>query len=70
MSGEATVEFPFEIIVKYEDVSGRRKFETKVRLVYSAGEHGGALVDATAGRLPHREFKIINVVGMDVKRLS
>ena len=67
-TGEAKDEFPFEITIFYEDVSGKRKFETKVSLVYSPGTQVVAGLEAMA--LPHRERQIIEVVGMDVKRLS
>lgn len=70
MSGEVDAEFPFEIILNYQDVSGRKNFETKVSLVYSATEYCAATTDVLAVASSRQEFKIIRVVGMDVRRLS
>jgi hypothetical protein len=69
-SDEATAELPFEIVVKYQDVSGRKTFETKVSLVYSAKEHLAATLEGTAAASSRREFKIIKLAGMDIRRLS
>jgi hypothetical protein len=57
--GTASEEFPFEIVVNYEDVSGRKKFERTISLIYSAKKHGAAIAEATAPQ--RREFNIIKV---------
>ncbi len=60
--------FPFTIQVRYEEVSGTRKFESTIELVYSNKEH--VMARLVREKYPEREHKIIEIVGMTVRRLS
>jgi hypothetical protein len=66
--GQAGDDFPFEITINYEDVTGHKKFATTVGLVYSPLQHVLAANHALAAQ--RRECKIIELVSMDVRRLS
>jgi hypothetical protein len=66
--GNTVSDFPFEITINYEDVIGRKKYSTKVGLVYSPLQHVLAINHALAAN--RRECKIIELVSMDVRRLS
>ncbi|MFY9560489.1 MAG: hypothetical protein WAQ52_09675 [Terriglobales bacterium] len=68
MTGQVEEALQFDVWINYEDVSGRKHFQTIVNLIYSPTRH---IVESTHPLAFSRpESKIIELAGMDVRRLS
>jgi hypothetical protein len=69
MTGQVQEDFAFEITIHYEDVSGCKHFKTTVSLKYSPTRHIVESHDVPLA-FSRPENKIVELVGMNVKRVS
>jgi hypothetical protein len=64
------MEVPFEVKIKYQDVTGTRKFESTVKMIYSPAEERFASGSIGSNVAIKREYKIIRLDGTTIRRLA
>jgi len=64
-----TVEFPFEVKIKYEDATRTKKFESVITMIYSAIEEQNAR-RSIGKNVTQREYRIITVSDTRIRRLA
>ncbi len=64
-----TMRLPFQIKIKYEDVTGTRKFESTVDMVYSPIEEDNARRYLGKNIVPRPESSIVKLTGTTIRRL-
>jgi hypothetical protein len=67
--GQMQDEFPFEIKIRYEDVTGTKKFESTVGMAYCPMEEDRARRHAL-NPPPRPEYKMIKLTGTRIRRLA
>jgi hypothetical protein len=67
--GQQEEEFPFEIKIRYEDVTGLKKFQSTVKMAYCPVEAMKARRHAL-NPPPRTEYQIIKLAGTSIKRLG
>jgi hypothetical protein len=67
---QAEPEFPFEVRIRYRDVTETRKFESTVKMAYCPIAENSARQQALRNVVPRSEYKIIKIIeGGSIRRL-